>query len=99
MVIDKKEEHTYLINIAILNDKNVVEKEEKKRGKYTLLAMEVKELWQQEKVTIILLVTSVTGITSKNYTENLQKLAYQNTSTPMSRKQSYLKYAQLSGNS
>ena len=54
--------------------KNVVEKEEEKREKYTPLAMEAKELWQQEKVTIIPLVTSVTGITAKNYTENLQKL-------------------------
>ena len=73
-VIDKIEKHTYLINIAIPNDKTVVEKEEEKREKYTLLAMEVKEIWQQEKVTFIPLDTSVTGITSKNYTENLQKL-------------------------
>ena len=73
-VIDKKEKHTYLIDIAIPNDKNVVEKEEEKRKKYKPLAMEVKEQWQQEKVTILSLVTSVTGITSKNYTENLQKL-------------------------
>ena len=99
MVIDKKEKHTYLIDIAIPNDKNVVEKEEEKRGKYTPQDMEVKELWQQEKVTIIPLVTSVTGITSKNYTENLQKLGQPNTSAPASRKQSYLEHPQLSGNS
>ena len=58
----QKKEHTYLIHTAIPNDKNVVEKQEEKR-KYTPLAMEIKELWQQEKVTIIPLVTSVTGIT------------------------------------
>ena len=46
----------------------------KRERKYTPLAMEVKGLWQQEKVTIIPLLTSVTGVTSKNYTENLQKL-------------------------
>ena len=44
IIIDKKEKRTYLIDIAILNDKNVVEKEEEKREKYTPLAMEVKEL-------------------------------------------------------
>ena len=45
MVIDKNEKCTNLVDITILNDKNVVEKEEEKRGKYTPLAMEVKELW------------------------------------------------------
>ena len=37
MVIDKKEKHTYLIDIAIPNDKNVVAKEEEKREIYTPL--------------------------------------------------------------
>ena len=49
-------------------------KRKRKRKKYIPLAMEVKELWQQAKVTVTPLVTSVAGITSKYYTENLQKL-------------------------
>lgn len=73
-LIEKNTKHTYLIDIAIPNDSNVILKEEEKREKYQPLAMEVKELWGQEMVSVIPLVMSATGITSQTFTESLQKI-------------------------
>lgn len=62
-LINKNTKHTYLIDIAVPNDTNIENKEQEKITKYLPLAIEVKELWRQEKVTIIPAVISVTGIT------------------------------------
>ncbi|XP_031333846.1 uncharacterized protein LOC116163856 [Photinus pyralis] len=73
-LIDKVAKQTYIIDIAVPNDVNVIKKEQEKVTKYTPLAIELKEVWRQEVVNIIPLVISVTGITSKNFTRHLKTL-------------------------
>lgn len=73
-LIKKNTKETYLIDIAIPNDTNIAKKEEEKREKYHPLALEVQELWEQKKVTVIPLVISVTGITPYTFMNGLKTL-------------------------
>lgn len=63
-----------LIGIGIPNDTNVTEKEEEKVMKYIPLAMEMKQLWNEETVTTIPIVTSATGITSSNFLKYIKTM-------------------------
>lgn len=73
-LIDKNRKQTFLIDIAIPNDRNVIQKEGEKIEKYTPLAIEIKEIWQQKKVEVVPLVISATGVTSTKFTRHLQQL-------------------------
>lgn len=73
-LINKREKKTYLIDIAIPNDANITQKEQEKITKYTPLAIELKELWKQETVTIVPIIISATGITTKNFPNQLKTL-------------------------
>lgn len=73
-LIHKSSKQTFLIDIAVPNDNNVEHKEQEKRDKYLPLAIEVKELWRQEKVAVVPLVMSTTGITPNSFLENLKLL-------------------------
>ena len=71
---DKAKKHTYLIDISIPNDNNVIQKETEKIEKYTPLAIEIKEIWKQEKISIVPIIMSVTGITTKTFIHNLETI-------------------------
>lgn len=73
-LVDKIEKHTYLVDISIPNDNNITTKETEKIEKYTPLAIELEELWKQVKVTVVPIVISVTGITTKSFTQHLKTL-------------------------
>ena len=100
MVIDEKEKHTYFIDIAIVNYRNVVEKEEgKERKKYTTGHGSQRTMATGKGHNYPVSLISHRHHIKKLYRKTFRNWAYQNTSTPKSRKQSYLKHAQLSGNS
>ncbi|KAK4883006.1 hypothetical protein RN001_006325 [Aquatica leii] len=73
-LLNKTQKHTYIIDIAIPNDSNIVQKETEKIEKYTPLATEIKEVWKQEKITIIPIIMSVTGITTKSFKQHLKTI-------------------------
>lgn len=70
----KQERITYLIDIAIPGDTNVIKKEQEKVTKYIPLAVEIKEVWKQNKVVVVPIVISTTGITSVNFIQNLNRI-------------------------
>nr|CAI5861928.1 unnamed protein product [Callosobruchus analis] len=70
----KADKITYLIDIAIPNDNNIQKSYAGKISKYTDLAIEIKRLWKQNKVIIVPLIMSVTGLTPNTFTPHLQQL-------------------------
>ena len=64
-LIDKTNKTTYLIDIAVPNTHNLQKTQTEKISKYTELAMEVKALWRMDKVVIVPIVLSATGIIPK----------------------------------
>ena len=73
-LIHKVSKQTFLIDVAIPNDANVTEKYQEKIGKYTPLATEIKEIWEQRKVVIVPIVLSATGITPTSFISGLKTL-------------------------
>lgn len=73
-LIDKTNKNTFLIDLAIPNDTNTYTKEQEKIAKYTPLAIEVKELWNQQEVQIVPIVISATCITTNKFLKHLEKL-------------------------
>ena len=71
---DKKEKTTYLIDISIPNDTNITQKYKEKIEKYTPLAQEIQRIWKQQKIHIVPLIISVTGITPRNFKRHLHQL-------------------------
>lgn len=73
-LINKITRHTYLIDVAVPNDTNIEHKTQEKKDKYLPLAVEIKELWRQNQVSVIPVIISVTGITPHSLTESLDVL-------------------------
>lgn len=74
-LVDKQKATTYLIDISIPNAPNIQHKYNEKIEKYTPLATEVQRIWKQEKVVILPLIISPTGITPKTLKNNLERLS------------------------
>lgn len=74
ILIDKANKTTFLIDIGIPNTHNLDQYYHEKITKYLPLAAEIKDLWRQEKVIILPLIISATGIVLKTLTKNLQQL-------------------------
>jgi len=66
MIIKNKKEKTHLpVNVAILADRNAVQKEAEKKQKYkSLLCIEIQRMWNL-KYMIIPVITGATGIVTK----------------------------------
>lgn len=75
ILIDRKKCHTYLIDVAIPNTRNLVKKYNEKVTKYQELSEEIKRMWKQQKVEIIPLIISATGIVPQNLFRSLNSLA------------------------
>ena len=65
IVIDKLNKNVQIIDIAIPSDYNVVEKRNEKITKYIDLSIELKRMWNMEKVTIIPVIIGTTGTVYK----------------------------------
>ncbi|KAL1448163.1 hypothetical protein WDU94_000554 [Cyamophila willieti] len=74
VLVNKGTKETFLIDVAIPNDNNVECKYNEKMEKYLELAIEIKRVWNQNKVYIIPFIISATGITPKSFKNSLVKL-------------------------
>jgi hypothetical protein len=72
VVTNKINKTTYLIDIAIPNAANIAVKNSEKLRKYSPLAMEIKEMWHQDKVVTIPIIIGSTGEIPKLLFKNLQ---------------------------
>jgi len=74
VMVNKSEQTTYLIDIAIPADKRCAEKEQEKISKYQPLADEIKALWKSKKVEIVPVVIGALGVISTNHKMYMEKL-------------------------
>ena len=61
-------------DITLQDIKQKIIKYNEKIEKYKELEIEIERIWHQEKVTIIPLIISTTGITPNTFTQNLKRL-------------------------
>lgn len=73
-LINKQTKTTYLIDIAVPNTHNIQQKHMEKVGKYLPLAEEIKQMWRQDKVVIVPIIISTTGIIPKQLHNSIQTL-------------------------
>ena len=73
----KQQKTTFFIDIAIPSASNLEKKEEEKIEKYTPLAIEIKDIWKQDRVAIVPIIISPTGVTPHSLTKNMQKINIQ----------------------
>ena len=71
---DKKTNKLYLIDIAIPADANIVKKRIEKIDKYIDLSIELKRLWNASEVLVIPIVIGATGVISKSFKQDLEKI-------------------------
>ena len=71
---DKKTNKLYIIDIAIPADANIVKKRIEKIDKYIDLSIELKRLWNASEVLVIPIVIGATGVISKSFKQDLEKI-------------------------
>lgn len=74
IIVNKQQKVTFLIDIAIPNTHNMNETHTSKITKYLPLAEEERHMWGQERVTIVPVVLSSTGVVPNTLTDALGKL-------------------------
>lgn len=74
VVLDKKLSEVCLVDIAVPESGNLQNTYEGKLRKYADLLIELKELWHVERVSVVPVVISATGLIPRNLKENLKKL-------------------------
>ena len=67
---NNKEKTCTLIDVAIPEERNVVQKEAEKKLKYQSLCMEVQRMWNL-KFTIIPVIIGATGVVTRSLRKNL----------------------------
>lgn len=70
----KKDNVAFIIDIAIPNTHNMQTKAKEKINKYSKLKEEIGRVWKTEKVDIIPIILSATGIIPSDLFQNLEKL-------------------------
>ena len=70
----KKTNKLYIIDIAIPADTNVIKKRIEKLDKYIDLSIEIKQLWNVSEVLVIPIVICATGVISKSFKQDLEKI-------------------------
>ncbi|KAL1448488.1 hypothetical protein WDU94_005497 [Cyamophila willieti] len=71
VIWDKNSGEVLIVDVAIPNTHNVISTSAEKKRKYTELADEIKRMWQVQKVTIVPIVISATGIIPKELHKNI----------------------------
>ena len=74
IIINKQQQETTIIDIAVPNDNNIMKKRSEKIDKYTNLAIEIKELWNMKNVQIVPIIIGVNGIIHEHFTKDLNRL-------------------------
>lgn len=78
VIIDKANKNAILVDIACPLSANLQKTEREKIAKYQNLSVEIKHAWKLKEVRIIPIVISSTGIVSRCFTGNLERLALPN---------------------
>ena len=72
--VDKREQTVMFIDVTIPNDHNIIEKKLEKIEKYTDLGIEIKELWNMQRVDIVPIVIGCTGVVDYSVVRYLGKI-------------------------
>ena len=72
--IDKKEREVVIIDVAILGDDRVKDKELEKLEKYQLLKDEIAKVWYMQKVVVVPVVIGALGAVSVNFKEYMKRI-------------------------
>ena len=72
--VDKREQTVLLIDVTIPNDHYIIEKRLKKIEKYTDPGVEIKELWNMQRVNIIPIIIGCTGVVDNSFMRYLGKI-------------------------
>ena len=72
--VDKREQTVMFVDVTIPNDHNIIEKKLKKIEKYTDLGIEIKELWNMQRVDIVPIVIGCTGVVDNSFVRYLGKI-------------------------
>ena len=72
--VDKREQTVLFIDVTIPNDDNIIEKRLEKIEKYTDLGIEIKELWNMQRVDIAPIIIGCTGVVDNSFVRYLGKM-------------------------
>jgi hypothetical protein len=74
ILTDKKNKHTYIIDVAVPSCVNLEKTWETKLSKYFELSLEIKKMWKQSRVSIIPLVISGIGLIPHKLHDSIKQL-------------------------
>lgn len=74
LLVDKTGRSAYIIDVAIPHNSNIERKYVEKKVNYEPLAREIKEIWRLERVVVVPIILSATGIVPKSLTASLDVL-------------------------
>jgi hypothetical protein len=79
IILNKQQKQAYLLDIAVPNSHNITQTYNTKINKYLELSVAMRNLWCLEKISILPLVISATGIVPQSLFKNLKILDLDNT--------------------
>jgi hypothetical protein len=79
IILNKQQKQAYLLDIAVPNSHNITQTYNTKINKYLELSVAMRNLWSLEKISILLLIISATGIVPQSLFKNLRILDLGNT--------------------
>jgi hypothetical protein len=79
IILNKQQKQAYLLDIAVPNSHNITQTYNTKINKYLELSVTMRNLWCLEKISILPLIISATGIVPQSLLKNLKILDLENT--------------------
>jgi hypothetical protein len=79
IILNKQQKQAYLLDIAVPNSHNITQTYNTKINKYLELSVAMRNLWSLEKISILPLIISATGIVPQSLFKNLKILDLANT--------------------
>jgi hypothetical protein len=79
IILNKQQKQAYLLDIAVPNSHNITQTYNTKINKYLELSVAMRNLWCLEKISILPLVISATGLVPQTLFKNLKILDLDNT--------------------
>ncbi|XP_066930545.1 uncharacterized protein [Clytia hemisphaerica] len=74
LILHKNQRRAIIVDIAVPNDSNIANKRIEKIRKYTDLAIELKAMWNLDRVEIVPFVIGATGVFYKQFDKDIEKL-------------------------
>lgn len=97
-LVDKTKKHTFIIDIAVPNTNNIQKTISEKIRKYTELQEEITRVWKMNRVTIVPIIISTTGLVPKQIFNSFAALNLSKYTYSLYRKQLSSTHAVLSEN-